>query len=197
MIRRLLQVPLIVVLMFLVLGAAKGSDERPLLRAVDGMMSLMPTAGPQNIHNCVVVMPDGRFYLSLKRQENGDPATVKSFEGSLDQSEMLILHKLLDESTIKSAPKYEIPRMPSVDEWQYFEAQIDRSSTVQNVGYLKWKAKGANSEEAANKDSQESEAALRPLVEWFRDLKAYKEPLKRPASKTAHFSCDLSSDAKD
>jgi hypothetical protein len=197
MIRQLLQVPLIAVLVLLVLGSSNGSDKRPLLRALDGMTSLVPTAGPRNITNCVVVMPDGRFYLLLKRQETGDSATVKSFEGSLDQRQLLILHNLLDESTIKSAPNYDIPRMPSFDEWQGFEAQIDRGSTVQHVGYLKWKVEGANNEESANKDSQESEVALQPLVEWFRALKTYKEPLKRPASKTAHFSCDLDNDAKD
>jgi hypothetical protein len=196
MLRYLIRVPLVIVALFLVCGSSEVSN-RPLLRALDGATSLLLTAGPQNFNNCVVVLPSGKFYLVLKRQEFGNTASLKKFEGWLDQRELRILRSVLDQDAVKGAPSFEIPRMPSVDEWEGFQAQIDRGSTVQLVGYFKWKLKGSDKTEPANKDSQDSEAALRPLVEWFRALKTYNDPLKRPASKSARFSCSFEDESKE
>jgi len=74
--------PLTVVL-FLVLGSSATPDKQPrfLLRAIDQLISTVPTAGPNNFSNCVLVMPDGQFYISLRRQEIMDgTATVKALD---------------------------------------------------------------------------------------------------------------------
>jgi len=187
-------------LLLLICGSLKSSENRPLLRALEGMTSLVPTAGPRNFSNCVVVFPDGKFYLSLKRQEIGNRVTVVNFEGALNRRELQILHNLLDQDTLRNAPNFPnfgVSRMPSVDEWEAFEAQIDRGSSTQLVGYSKWKVKGSESAEPANKDSQASEVVLRPLVEWFRALKTYDSPLKRPASNSARFSCSFEDESKE
>jgi hypothetical protein len=192
------QLRLLTLALCLVLASSTASEKRPhfLLRAVDASTSMLPTAGPNNFSNCVLVLPDGRFYISLRRQEIMDgTATVKGLEGSLDLKALQILRGLLDESTIRNAPNFDHPNTPfTVDEFQVFEAQIDRDSSVQRVGYFSWRGKGPDNPDSAKKQWQESEVALQPLVEWFRALKTNKYPLKRPVSKSARFSCDFDDD---
>jgi hypothetical protein len=179
----------------LVLGSSTASEKRPhyLLRAVDESNSMRPTAGPNNFSNCVLVLPDGRFYLSLRRQEIMDgTATAKGLEGLLDPKALQILRDLLNQPTIENAPQFELPNTPfGADEFQVFEAQIDRGSTMQRVGYFKWKGLAPTNMDTTKQQWRESEVALQPLVEWFRTLKTYKYPLKRPISKSTRFACDL------
>jgi hypothetical protein len=115
MIRRWIRVPPLTVALFLVLGSSTASDKRPhfLLRAVDASSSSQATAGPNSFSNCLLVLPDGRFYLSLRRQEiMGDTVTLKSLEGSLNEAALRILHGLLNQQTIRNAPTYELPNTP-------------------------------------------------------------------------------------
>jgi hypothetical protein len=179
----------------LVLGSSTASEKLPhfLLRSVDTSTSMQPTAGPNNFSNCVLVLPDGRFYLSLQRQEIMDgTATAKGLEGSLDPKALQILRDLLNQPTIENAPQFELPNTPfGADEFQVFEAQIDRGSTMQRAGYFKWKGLTPTHMDATKQGWRESEVTLQPLVEWFRTLKTYKYPLKRPISKSTRFSCDF------
>jgi hypothetical protein len=83
MIRRLIELSSLTVVLLLVTGSSVASDKAPrfLLRAADGVTSTVPTAGPNNFSNCVLVMPDGRFYILLRRQEIMDgTGTAKGFE---------------------------------------------------------------------------------------------------------------------
>jgi len=196
MIHRLIQLCLLTLVAFLALGSSSTAfGKRPhfLLRAVDAVTSSLPTAGPNNLSNCVLVLPDGRFYLSLRRQEIMDgTGTVKSLEGSLDAKALQILHALLNQQTIRNAPKLNLPNTPFVaDEFQFFEVQIERESTMQRAGYFKWQGKGPDNPDSTKKQWQEGEVALQPVAEWFRALKTNKEPLKRPASKSHALQCDL------
>ena len=112
MIRRLIQLSPLTVVLFLVVGSPGASDKQPhfLLRAVDGLTSMLPTAGPNNLSNCALVMPDGRFYISLRRQEIMDgTATVKDLEGSLNATSLQILRDVLNQQTIRDAPKFDLP----------------------------------------------------------------------------------------
>lgn len=195
MIRRWIRPLPLTLALVLVLGAVTASEERPhvLLRAVDASTSMLPTAGPSNFSNCVLVLSDGRFYIALRRQEIMDgTSTVKGLEGSLDTSALQILHGLLNQDAIRNAPKFEPPNTPfGADEFQVFEAEVDRGSTLQRTGYFTWSGKGPNNPDSTKKQWQESEAALKPLVEWFRALKTNKYPLKRPASQSQALQCDL------
>jgi hypothetical protein len=41
---------------------------------------LKPTAGPNNVGNCMIVYPDGRLHLELRRQEFFyGPASIVSY----------------------------------------------------------------------------------------------------------------------
>jgi hypothetical protein len=198
MIRRLIPLSPLAVVLLLVLGSSVASNRQPrfLLRAVDGVTSTLPTAGPDDFTNCVLVMPDGRFYILLRRQEIMDgTGTAKGFEGSLNANSLRILRDLLDQESIRSAPKFDLPNTPFLsDEFQIFEARIDREAVVQRVGYFKWKGKGPDNPDLTKKQWQESELALQPLVEWLRALKTYKDPVKRPTSSSHALRCNLGND---
>jgi len=198
MIRRLIRFSPLTVVLFLVLGSSATPDKQPhfLLRAIDQLISTVPTAGPNNFSNCVLVMPDGQFYVSLRRQEIMDgTATVKAFEGSLNANSMQRLHDLLNRETIRNAPKFDLPKTPlGVDEFQVFEAEINRGALLQRLGYFKWKGRGPDNSDLTKRQWQESELALQPLVEWFRALKTDKEPLKRPTSISHALQCDPDND---
>jgi hypothetical protein len=73
---------------------------------------LHPTAGPNNIGNCLVVARDGRAHLELRRQEffNGRASAV-SYEGILNPKELDILQRILDRDAIRSLPRFVIPAL--------------------------------------------------------------------------------------
>lgn len=192
---RSIQIALLTMALVLVLTPLTTAQNPPhfLLRAVDASTSSLPTAGPNNFGNCILVLPDGRFYLSLRRQEiMGGTIIVKSLQGSLDVNALERLRELLNQQTIRDAPKFELPNTPfGADEFQVFEAQIDRGSALQHAGYFKWKGKGPDNSDSTKKQWQDSETALQPLVGWFRALKTYKEPAKLPTSQSHVLQCDL------
>jgi hypothetical protein len=51
-----------------------------LLLASEWHTTLKPTAGPNNVGNCMIVYPDGRLHLELRRQEFFyGPASIVSY----------------------------------------------------------------------------------------------------------------------
>jgi hypothetical protein len=91
------------------------------------MITLQPTAGPNNIANCLLLLPNGKFYLSIRRQEIMDgTATVRGFEGSLDSEALQWLRSFLDEEDIRMLPQFAPPHSNGADSFQVFEAQIMR-----------------------------------------------------------------------
>jgi hypothetical protein len=154
-------------------------------------ITLQPTAGPNNIANCLLLLPNGKFFLSIRRQEIMDgTATVRGFEGSLDSQELQWLSSFLGREDIRKLRQCEPPHPYGADTFQLFEAQIMRGSTVQRVGYYEWSGTEAGYPNSLMRQWRESQAKLQPLVKWFRALKTSKYPLKHPATKSALDVCD-------
>jgi hypothetical protein len=59
-------------------------SESFLLRTWEWHTTLKPTAGPNNVGNCMIGYPDGRLHLELRRQEffYGLPASSPTTETS-------------------------------------------------------------------------------------------------------------------
>jgi hypothetical protein len=172
------------------------STSRPpefLFRAVETQSTLHPTAGPNNLSNCVVVRPDGHFYLLLHRQEIMDgTATVKSFEGLLDEKAMQVLRGLLDDDAIKQLSPFVAPEMPfPSDTFQAFVAEVTRGPSVQHIGYFSRTGDGPRNPESVKRQWQHSEATVQPLVDWFRGVKTSKYPIKRRVPKSWSTMCDI------
>jgi hypothetical protein len=155
-----------------------------LFRAVEQESTLHPTAGPNNFSNCIVVQPNGRFHLLLRRQEITDGTqTASSFEGLLDEKEMQTLRNLLDDDAVKQLPPFVAPEIPlPSDTFQAFIAEVSRVANVQQVGHFSWKGDGPRNPESVKKDWQNSEVTLQTLVEWFHAFKSFKNPIKRRVS---------------
>jgi hypothetical protein len=136
-----------------------------------------PAAGPLNAMNCVIVFPDGRLHLELRRQEFfEEKADLSVFEGSLNGKEIQILRDLLDAGTVAQMPLFTF--MPTLlsgaaEGMQMFSARISRGKLRQQVGYFV-PAEGGPAGSSEQKEWSEAATALRPLVEWFRALKSAK-----------------------
>jgi hypothetical protein len=158
------------------------SESRPfIVRMGEWQSTFLPSAGPNSLTNCVVVLPDGRFELVLRRQEslNGN-STVDIFESSLDQKAIEILRDRLDSDAVRKLPPYVPPNTPFIaEEWQGVAAEISRASDVQQVGYFSWKGVGPTNPENIKKEWQESAVVLQPLVEWFRAFKSLGSSIPR------------------
>ena len=168
-------------------------DGNSLVRMWDSWTTLHPTAGPNNIENCVVVHADGQFHLELRRQEFLDGrAALHIYEGTLDTGSLQTLKNLLDTDTIKKLAKPKLPRFPLADATlEGFSAAISRTDRTQDVGYFVVKTRGPDNPDAVVQEWQESQMALQPLVEWFRALKTFKTPAKRRVSNRRSTVCGL------
>jgi hypothetical protein len=170
------------------------SDGNPLVRMWDSWTTLHPTAGPNNIENCVVVHPDGQFHLELRRQEFLDGrAALHIYEGTLDAGSVQTLKNLLDADAIKKLATPKLPRFPLSDDapLEGFSAAISRTDRTQDVGYFVVKARGPDNPDTVVQEWQESQMALQPLVEWFRALKTFKTPAKHRVSNSRSTVCGL------
>src|SRR6266436_978402 len=78
-----------------------------LVRMDETELTMHPTAGPNNVANCLVVSLDGRAHLELRRQEffNGR-ASLASYEGTLNPKELDILRTILNGDAIRSLPQF-------------------------------------------------------------------------------------------
>lgn len=184
----------VALLCILAISVASDAQSHFLLRSMEGGTSFPPTAGPVTFSNCVLVLPDGRFYISLRRQEiAGDPVSVSSLEGFLDDKSMRILREFLDDKSVRGTPEFVLPHIPfSAEKFETFEVQIDRGSSVQHAGYVKgWNGNGPSNPESTKRDWEAAEVVLQPLLVWSRTLKSDKYPPKRPSSKSHALQCDL------
>jgi hypothetical protein len=134
-----------------------------------------------NVHDCILVQPDGRFHLERRMQQLPNPtATLDVFESSLDLAQLQVLRSTLNNDSIQRLPSYVLPAIPmSVPWFRGFHAKIARGTEVQSVGYWVWRggdpATSPNSTpDSTKRDWHDSEVALRPLVEWFDGTKALK-----------------------
>ena len=145
-----------------------------LVRMDETELTMHPTAGPNNVGNCLVVAPDGHAHLELRRQEffNGR-ATLVSYEGTLTPKELDILRTILDGDAIRSLPQFVMPATPmGVDSFHATTAKISRPSGIQEIGYFEWQGKAPENAASARENWSRSATAMKPLVEWFHSLKS-------------------------
>jgi hypothetical protein len=143
-----------------------------LVRMAETELTLHPTAGPNNVGNCLVVAPDGRAHLELRRQEflNGR-ASLTSYEGVLNPRELNILQTILDGDAIRSLPQFVIP-IPPLISFHLTKAKISRPSGIQEIGYFEWQGEAPANAASAGENWSRSALAMKPLVEWFHSLKS-------------------------
>lgn len=145
-----------------------------LVRIDETELTTHPTAGPNNVDNCVELAPDGRAHLELRRQEffNGR-ATLATYEGTLKSNELDIVRKILEDDAIRSLPRFVMPTTPmGVDSFHVITAKISRPSAIQEIGYFEWHGKAPANAASAGESWSRSAAAMKPLVEWFHGLKS-------------------------
>jgi hypothetical protein len=148
--------------------------QRFLLRITETNVSMRPTAGPNTVLNCLVVAQDGRTHLELRRQEffNGR-ATLVTYEGILNARELDALRHILDAATVRSLPSFFEPTIPmAVDSFHVVTGKVSREGSLQQIGYFQWQGQGPKNAASAQHNWSQSAAAMKPLVTWFRSLKA-------------------------
>jgi len=152
-------------------------------------------------HTCILVMPNGRFHLESRVQHlPSSVAKAKIFDYSLDSQQLQRLRDILDDEKIRQLAAYQSPPMPMAVAWSRgFNANIERGTGIQNVGYWTWRggtptASPNSAPESVKKTWQESEIALGPLIDWLHGI----ESLQLPPSDAAFNSCnvDLNSNAR-
>jgi len=149
------------------------SSELFLLRISEAQVSMRPTAGPNNVSNCMIVYPDGRLHLELRRQEFFDgKASVASYEGRLSNQELASLQSVLDSDSVRNLHMFPPPKVPFVvDGWGAFVAEIQRQTDVKKVGAFTWQGEGPKNSEEDKSVWKDAELALQPLIEWSHSVK--------------------------
>jgi hypothetical protein len=145
-----------------------------LVRMNEAELSMNPTAGPNNVSNCILVASDGHAHLELRRQEffNGR-ATLATYEGALKPREVDILRSILEGDAIGSLPQFVTPTTPmGVDLYHVVTAKIPRPTGIAEVGYIEWQGKAPENAATAGENWSRSAVAMKPLVEWFRSIKS-------------------------
>lgn len=101
-----------------------------------------PTAGPNTVGNCMIVYPDGRLHLELRRQEFFyGPASIVSYEGNLPPEELTSLRSILDSDAVRSLQAVQPPRLPlQGDDFGWFTAKnLARDKSAEGGHrYLEW-----------------------------------------------------------
>jgi hypothetical protein len=143
-----------------------------LVRIDETELTLQPTAGPNNVGNCLVVALNGRAHLELRRQEflNGR-ASLASYEGMLNQKELDILQTILDGDPIRSLTQFVVPT-PPLASFHVLTSKISRPSGIQEIGYFEWQGEAPANAASAKENWSRSALAMKPLAEWFHSLKS-------------------------
>lgn len=125
--------------------------------------------------DCVLVLPDGR--LHLERRSAAKPsstATLKIFESSLDSSELEQLRGIIKDEEASGPPEYDKQRVFFQNAPWFTSVTVDigEGGTVRRFGYWAWDKRNAGPDVPTNVKThwQDSEVALRPLVEWFHRI---------------------------
>jgi hypothetical protein len=132
--------------------------------------------------DCMLVLPDGGFHLERRKQKLPNPtASLKIFESSLDTERFQQLRDILNDDTLQNLPPYALPTFPmnNLPWFSDLEAEIPRGPTVKRVGYWVWRGGASDRSPNSTPDDikrswQESETALRPLLDWFHGVEALR-----------------------
>lgn len=157
------------------------SAELFLLRISDAQVSTRPTAGPNNVTNCMIVYPDGRLHLELRRQEFFDgKASLASYEAKLSTQEFASLRVVLDSDSVKNLRIFPPPKAPFVvNAWGAYVAEIQRQTSLQKVGTFTWQGEGPVNSEEDKRVWKEAGVALQALIEWSHSVKGRSTPAWR------------------
>jgi hypothetical protein len=131
--------------------------------------------------DCILVMPEGRFHLEHRRQQLPNPiANLKIFESSLEPAQLQQLQDILNDQSMQNLPPYALPVFPLNLPWfANVDVRIVRQPRVQEIGYWVWRGGAPDASPNSTPDSvkkgwQESEIALRGLMEWFHGVEALR-----------------------
>jgi hypothetical protein len=167
--------------LMLTVGLVGQSSEHPIhkpfiVRMSESWSTLRPTSGPNNFSNCLIVMPDGRMHLELRRSEFFDGrAVLTTYESALHGKELEILRSILDDAGLSTVRPFVGPVVPmNVDDWHGFTAEIEHGAQVQRVGYVTWDGRGPNNPESDKIAWKDASVTLKPLVEWAHSVKSNK-----------------------
>lgn len=160
--------------------SATGSESF-LLRTSEWQTTLKPTAGPNNVGNCMIVYPDGRLHLELRRQEFFyEAASFVSYEGTLSSQELTDLRSILDSDTVRGLQMVHSPRAPlHADDWGWFTAEIRRSTGMQKVSTFNLHGESLKNSEQDERAWQEAGTVLQPLIDWSHRVKSLNPPQLR------------------
>jgi hypothetical protein len=157
------------------------ASESFLLRTSEWHTTLRPTAGPNNVGNCMIVYPDGRLHLELRRQEFFyGPASFVSYERNLSIEELASLRSILDSDVVRSLEAVHPPSAPmNGDYFGWFTAEIWRPTKIQSVGTLTLHGAGPKNSEDDARAWREAGVALQPLIDWSHLIKSDRPELRR------------------
>jgi hypothetical protein len=129
----------------------------------------------------MIVYPDGRLHLELRRQEFFyGRASLVSYERKLSIEELASLRSILDADAVRSLQAVHQPRAPiNGDDWQSFTAEIRRATEMQTVGAFTWHGSGPKNSEDDARAWREAGVALQPLIDWSHLLKRDPPELRR------------------
>ena len=169
-------------LVLFVMAGHAAENHRPnrfMVRISENWSTLNPTAGPNNLSNCLIVFPDGRLHLELRRQEffDGRMTMLATYESLLDSKAMEGLENILDHAEVRRLPPFVQPVVPmNVDDWQGFHAEIARGTQLQQVGFFTWHGEGPRNSDTDKTAWKLAAFTLMPLVDWSRSVKSYAIP---------------------
>ncbi len=153
-------------------------SESFLLRTWEWHTTLKPTAGPNNVGNCLIVYPNGRIHLELRRQESFyGPASFVSYEGTLSTQQLKDLRSILDSDAVN---RLQLVTWPigdiHSDDFQWFTAEIQRPTKTQKVGTYSLHIADAKNSENDERASREAGITLQPLIDWSHRVKSLNPP---------------------
>jgi len=127
--------------------------------------------------DCVLVLPDGRLHLERRRvAKPNSTATLKIFESSLDSSELEQLRGIIKDEEASGLPEYDTQRVFFQNAPWFTSVTVDigEGTTARRFGYWAWDKRNAGPDVPASVRThwQDSEVALRPLVEWLHRIEA-------------------------
>ncbi len=153
----------------------KDREGYPMVELNETVMTILPSAGPNNLHNCARIYADGHFRLELTRQEAlGSPSSGGIYEGTLKENSVQHLSSLIDADDAKTLRPVEVPKTPlRTKQWTFFQARIPRKSGVQDVGYFAWSGDAPEVSGETKQNWSQAETVLQPLQDWLHVLKSF------------------------
>lgn len=155
-------------------NAAPENHNAFVVRISEDKVSVLPTAGPMTVGNCVVVSADGHAQLQLSRQEFYGRGTLNTYASRLNKPELARLQQLLDAAPLQALPPFVAPHTPlSVPEWHDVIVEVPRGAKVQHIGYFET-SRQTPSIGTPQLRAQWSGSAntMQSVVEWFHAFKS-------------------------